>query len=188
VHRRKIDLCNPGSRRGGAAEFHISAGTTLRRSAPTVVPGQLHTWDRQEEFRVDARPFHPFLTTPPSDVFISRRLSNATDGGERSFPLIVGATRYAFGSSRVNGCLGTWPAVPATALHRTVPRGKSRHVNSCKRWTPEGGVARNGRDDRKAIECHGCGAARTHHRVIGAYPLRQVTRTGAAPGSMAIVP
>jgi hypothetical protein len=33
-------------------------------------------------------------------------------------------------------------------LHRTVPQGKSRHVDTCKWWTPEGGVAVIGGNDR----------------------------------------
>ena len=35
------------------------------------------------------------------------------------------------------------------------------------------------RDDRTAIECRRCGAARTHYAVVGAYPVRILARTSA---------
>lgn len=47
-------------------------------------------------------------------------------------------------SSRADDCSGTWPVVPATARHRTVPQGKSRHAYACKRWASARGAARNG--------------------------------------------
>jgi len=44
----------------------------------------------------------------------------------------------------VDGCSGTWPAVPTTALPLHGAPGEELARTACKWWTPEGGVARNG--------------------------------------------
>ena len=56
---------------------------------------------------------------------------------------------FALKSSRADGCLGTWPAVSATARHRTVPQGKSRHATRA-RVDARGGVAGMARNDSEA--------------------------------------
>lgn len=40
------------------------------------------------------------------------------------------------------------PSSRQPRYHRTVPQGKSGHVNACKRWAPERGAARMTSDDQ----------------------------------------
>ena len=57
----------------------------------------------------------------------------------------VGARIYPAGSSRADGCTGTWPAVPATGPPNGAP-GEEPARHTCKGWTPNRGVARNGEE------------------------------------------
>ena len=83
----------------------------------------------------------------------------------------------------MDGCSGTWPAVPATALPlhgapgeelaRTCVQVVDAQGRRCRKWPENEGTP---------IERHRRGAARTHYRVVRAYSLRGVARPGAGRG------
>lgn len=69
--------------------------------------------------------------------------------------------------------------------HRTVPQGKSGHAPACKRWTPEGGVARTAKHDRPRTHPYRCRCAPTTHGTIRTHPVRR--HPGTSPAGFVVL-